>query len=165
MFCYGQVTSFPLEGEFHNYATFSVGSCSVSNMTVKYKLNTVANEPSVLLNFKWEAYETADDNCLSREQFEMFIEVGIDGKSVYIPATGILGTTPRGNNDWGYNPFVVPPDWDKLFLISLRGVKVGNSAGRVYVSNDMARTYWSSGNMKVNSVILLDKLGNKKAIQ
>ncbi|MCO4294672.1 hypothetical protein NF867_17555 [Solitalea sp. MAHUQ-68] len=166
LFSYGQWSvSGTLEGQFDDYNRFSIGSCLVSDMTVKYKLNTMASEPSVLLNFKWQAYDPDNDNCLSKEAFEMFIEVQVDGKYVYIPTIGVLGATPKGNNTWGYNPFASSPTWDKLFLLSVNGIKAGSTEGRVYVERDIAKNYWSSGIMEVTSILIIDRSGKKKSIQ
>lgn len=155
----------PLEGQFHSYSTFSVGSCRTSEMTVKYRLSTIVGQPTVFLNLKWKAYSVSNDDCLNEEPFEMFIEVLVNGGYVYIPASGALGATPKGDNTWGNNPLAGSPDWDELFLQTIGGIKAGKNDKRSYVDADIAKSYWKSGYMKVTSVVMIDKNGDKHSIR
>ncbi|MFT3948565.1 MAG: hypothetical protein QM763_16500 [Agriterribacter sp.] len=155
----------PLEGEVRRGSSFTIGNCNLSTLTAKYRLSTYMGEPTVYLNFKWSAANSNDNDCLSGEIFEAFIEIYVSySDKYYIPAAGAMGTIPKGNNTWGNDPLPGSPNWNELFLPSLNGITPGNSRNRNFISGDRAKNYWQSNTLRVGGIVLVDAQGSQYRI-
>lgn len=150
----------PLDGQFKNGYGGTIGECKTSSITFKYHLSTLVGEPVIFTNFKWEnAYGTSLD-CLSGEEFQIYIKVRVIYTSYWIPAAGTGGLVPKGDDNWGHNPLSGSPNWDELFLKN----EPSKNSTEDFISADEAKAIWKSGSLRVVGSLILDKKGDRTNI-
>ena len=150
----------PIEGQSKSIFGGTIGKCKASSITFKYRLSTLAGEPTIYTNMKWEnAYGTSID-CLSDDEFQIFIKVQVIYTWYWIPAQGSFGLVPKGDNTWGKNPLSGSPNWDNLFLKS----EPSKNSSESFIGSDEAKGIWKSGSLRVLGILIIDKDGNKITI-
>lgn len=111
-----------------------IGLCSADSVTVKWKLDSLMGEATVLGSLKWDG----DQNCSLPSSTTIWLEVSDNsGGKGYVRISPVI---PKANKGYGYNT-TGSPNWGKT-LCSYRGTKITGCQ-----QSADAKRLWKKGNV------------------
>lgn len=111
-----------------------IGNCHADSITVKWKLDSLMGEPTVLGSFKW----SGDDDCELPYSTKIWLKVEeSSGGYGYVRLSPV---TPRANDGYGHNT-TGSPNWSRT-LCGYTGTEIDDCH-----DSSEAKTIWKEGDV------------------